>query len=138
MKSTRQRNTAPEMALRSALHGMGLRYRIDREPVPGLRRRADIVFCSLLVAVYVDGCFWHGCPQHATWPKQNAEFWRTKIEANRQRDADTDRQLVKAGWVSIRVFEHENVASAAMRIASLLRRRRKLLKRSNPTGLGEA
>src|SRR5262249_31998252 len=98
MQSVRQRDTAPELAARSPLHRRGLRFYGDRAPLPSLRRRADIVFPRRRVAVYIDGCFWHGCPEHGTWPKTNAEWWRTKIETNRARDRDTDRQLKEAGW----------------------------------------
>jgi DNA mismatch endonuclease (patch repair protein) len=125
MKSVRQRDTAAELKLRSALHALGLRYRIDQQPLPGIRRRADIVFTRARVAVYVDGCFWHGCPLHATWPKENAEFWRNKIETNRRRDADTDTRLEEAGWRVIRVWEHEDAAIAARRIAAAVRRARR-------------
>lgn len=76
------------------------------------------------VAVFVDGCFWHGCPEHATWPKNNEDFWRTKIEGNRARDADTDRRLTDAGWASVRVWEHEQAASAADRVEELVTTRR--------------
>ncbi len=124
MESTRRRDTAPEVALRTALHRMGLRYRVDRKPLLDLRRRADVVFSSARVVVYVDGCFWHGCPSHATWPKENAEFWRNKIEANRRRDADTDRRLADAGWLVVRVWEHEDPNEAAERVARAVRSRR--------------
>src|ERR1041384_7219883 len=93
MSRQKRRNTAIEVELRKALHAQGLRYRVHRRPVQGVRREADIVFGPPRVAVFVDGCFWHGCPEHATWPKNNAEFWRNKIEMNRSRDADTDRRL---------------------------------------------
>jgi DNA mismatch endonuclease (patch repair protein) len=104
------------MALRSSLHRRGLRFFVDRAPVAGLRRRADILFPRARVAVYVDGCFFHGCPEHATWPKHNAVFWRDKIEANRARDRDTDARLREAGWEVIRVWEHESAEEAAARI----------------------
>jgi DNA mismatch endonuclease (patch repair protein) len=123
MEAARQRDTAPEVRLRSLLHGMGLRYRVDCKPLPTLRRKADILFRRARVAVYVDGCFWHGCPLHATWPKENAEFWRDKIETNRRRDADTDRQLTEAGWLVVRVWEHEEAEEAAARVAAAVRER---------------
>jgi DNA mismatch endonuclease (patch repair protein) len=81
-----------------------------------LRRRGDIVFTRARVAVFVDGCFWHGCAEHGTWPKQNAEWWRAKITANRNRDRDTDRRLRDAGWAVIRVWEHEAAPTAADRV----------------------
>jgi DNA mismatch endonuclease (patch repair protein) len=124
MQSTRRRDTAPEMALRAVLYRMGLRYRVDRKPLPDLSRRADVVFTPARVAVYVDGCFWHGCPIHGTWPKQNAQFWREKIEANRRRDADTDRRMADAGWLVIRVWGHEDPGEAAERVAAVVRSRR--------------
>lgn len=112
MKSQRQRDTASEVALRSLLHRRGLRFRVHY-PLPNLRRRADIAFPRLRIAVFVDGCFWHGCPEHGTWPKQNADWWREKIEANRQRDTDTDTRLEEQDWSVIRVWEHESAESAA-------------------------
>ena len=124
MRATGRRDTAPEMALRSILHAMGMRYRVDTSPLKGIRRRADLIFGPAKVAVFVDGCFWHGCPIHGTWPKKNAEFWRDKIETNRRRDADTDRRLEEAGWLAIRVWEHEDPMEAAKRIAATVRARR--------------
>ena len=73
-----------------------------------------------LIAVFVDGCFWHGCPEHATWPKRNADFWRQKIEANRQRDADTNARLEAAGWTALRFWSHESPAKAAETVASVV------------------
>jgi DNA mismatch endonuclease, patch repair protein len=99
---------------------MGLRYRVDRRPIPELRRSADIVFAPARVAVFVDGCFWHACPRHRTWPKANADWWRSKIEANVCRDRDTDRSLSKAGWKVLRVWEHEDPATAAGKIVKVL------------------
>ncbi|WBQ07815.1 very short patch repair endonuclease [Kribbella sp. CA-293567] len=124
MSRQKSRNTGTEVALRRALHALGMRYRIHRRPVRGVRREADVVFGPARVAVFVDGCFWHGCPLHATWPKNNAEFWKTKIEANRRRDADTNSRLLAAGWLSLRVWEHESVESAAARIRSVVDERR--------------
>lgn len=119
MRAVRTRDTAPELALRSALHRLGLRFRVD-QPVVGTRRRADIVFRKARVAVFVDGCFWHGCPLHATWPKANAEFWRTKIQANRARDSATDHALQEAGWTSVRVWEHDSESEAVGRVTAAL------------------
>ena len=120
MKATGQRDTAPELSLRAALHGRGLRYRVHVPPVPGLRRRADLVFSKARVAVFVDGCFWHGCPTHATWPAANADWWRAKIEATRRRDADTTDRLTTVGWTVVRVWEHEDTATAVTRVLSAL------------------
>jgi DNA mismatch endonuclease (patch repair protein) len=116
MQSTRQQGTAAELAVRSILHARGLRYRVNRAVLPGVRREADLVFQGARVAVFVDGCFWHGCPDHASWPKANAEWWRDKILANKRRDADTDRRFAEAGWQVIRVWEHESPMEAADRI----------------------
>jgi DNA mismatch endonuclease (patch repair protein) len=118
-----QRDTAPELALRSELHRRGFRFRIDRAPVPEVRSRADLVFGPARVAVYVDGCFWHSCPEHGTRPKANAEFWDHKLERNRERDAETNRLLAERGWAVVRVWEHEDAAEAAAHIAQLVRSR---------------
>jgi DNA mismatch endonuclease (patch repair protein) len=124
MSRQKSRDTQIELGIRKALHAAGLRYRVHRKPVGGVRREADIVFGSVRVAVFVDGCFWHGCPQHATWPKNNAEFWRAKIEGNRRRDADTDERLLQAGWLSVRIWEHESIGAAAARVRSVVESRR--------------
>jgi DNA mismatch endonuclease, patch repair protein len=123
MSVTRGRDTAPERAVRSAAHRIGLRFYVDRPPLSGTRRRADLVFPRARVAVYVDGCFWHGCPEHATWPAHNADYWRAKIEHNRRRDADTNAQLEAAGWDVVRIWEHEDAEEAARRVAAVVRAR---------------
>jgi DNA mismatch endonuclease (patch repair protein) len=119
MQRQRRRDTAPEVAIRSLLHERGFRFRVDH-PLPGLRRRADIAFPRLRVAVMVDGCFWHGCPEHATWPKENATWWREKIENNIARDRDTDMKLKANGWLPVRIWEHEDPVVAAERVISVL------------------
>lgn len=125
-RSARRAHTAPELALRSALHRQGLRFRIQR-PLPfDRRRRADITFPREEIPVFVDGCFWHSCPEHATSPKANESFWRTKLERNQQRDADTDRRLTDAGWTVIRVWEHEDPDAAAERVLDVVAGRRNL------------
>ncbi|MFI5762629.1 very short patch repair endonuclease [Streptomyces sp. NPDC051563] len=124
MSRQKSKDTGIEMALRRALHAAGLRYRVHRRPARGVRREADIVFGPTKVAVFVDGCFWHGCPDHATWPRRNAEFWRSKIEGNRARDRDTDARLAESGWLSLRVWEHESPDEAAVRIARAVEERR--------------
>jgi len=106
MRAVRQRDTSSEKLLRSALHRLGLRFRVQVAPIQGLRRTADIVFSRERIAIYVDGCFWHGCPTHGTMPKTNRVFWQKKIKENRRRDADTDTRLRSAGWEVIRVWEH--------------------------------
>jgi DNA mismatch endonuclease, patch repair protein len=123
MRRQRRRDTLAEVELRRRLHATGLRFRIDRRPVPGVRRTADLVFGPARVAVFVDGCFWHGCPDHGTWPKSNAEWWRAKIEANRARDRDTDLRMAGAGWTVVRVWEHEDPDDAATRVLVAVRPR---------------
>ncbi|WP_315772110.1 very short patch repair endonuclease [Rhodococcoides kroppenstedtii] len=117
----RRRDTKPELALRRLLHAAGLRYRVDRAPLPGLRRRADVVFTRARVAVYVDGCFWHSCPVHATHPRNNAQWWADKLAANVARDRDTDRRLEEAGWTVVRIWEHEDPAVAAEKVLRAVR-----------------
>src|SRR4051794_23694621 len=122
MRGNRRRDTAPEVALRSALHARGWRFRVDlplrtREA----RSRPDIVFTRRGVAVFVDGCFWHGCPEHGVKPKANAAFWREKIHANRARDRRNDSDLRAAGWTVVRVWEHEDPEHSAQRIESVVR-----------------
>lgn len=117
MRGNRSRDTRPELALRSAVHRLGLRYRVGVRPIPDLRRTADLVFSGPKIAVFLDGCYWHGCPDHYRPSTLNSAFWAGKIETNRQRDAETDRLLTSAGWTVIRVWEHESPTEAASRIA---------------------
>jgi DNA mismatch endonuclease (patch repair protein) len=123
MKNVRLRDTGPELALRRELHRLGLRYRLHRPVVPGVRRRPDIVFGAGRVAVFVDGCFWHSCPLHATTAAANASFWRRKLLDNQRRDRDTDYRLRKAGWSVVRIWEHEDARAAAQRVVRTVRRR---------------
>ncbi|TQC44363.1 very short patch repair endonuclease [Rhodococcus sp. WS4] len=120
MRAQRRRDTAPELALRRELHRRGVRYFVDRAPIKGVRRRADLVFPRRKVAVYVDGCFWHSCPQHATFPKNNAQWWAEKLAGNVTRDRDTDTRLTDAGWTVIRIWEHENPVIAADKVQHAL------------------
>lgn len=125
MQGNRRRDTAPEMAVRRLLHRTGLRYRVDAKPIPHLNRRADLVFSRARVAVFIDGCFWHGCPRHGTDTRTNSEYWSAKIAGNKTRDIDTNRRLLDAGWTVIRAWEHDdpNVIAARVR-ATVLRRTR--------------
>ena len=120
MKATRGRDNDGERALRSALHRLGLRFRLQRRLLPGSTRTTDVVFPKQRVAVFLDGCFWHGCPIHGTWPKRNSDWWRAKIEANVRRDRDTDARLVALGWCVVRVWEHEAPEEAAQRVAAVV------------------
>jgi DNA mismatch endonuclease (patch repair protein) len=116
MQANRPRDTRPELALRSAVHALGLRYRVSTRPIKSLRRTADLVFPRLKLAVFLDGCFWHGCEQHHTVAVTNAAYWAEKVRHNRERDRETDRQLLEAGWTVVRIWEHEDPQEAARRI----------------------
>jgi DNA mismatch endonuclease (patch repair protein) len=134
MKRTRRRDTSAEMEIRRRLHAAGLRYFVDRPVIPGdQRRRADIVFPRKKIAIFIDGCFWHGCPEHATWPKSNADWWREKIEANRARDLDTNERLETAGWTVLRCWEHESPETTVERVFEVLG-----LERDEPRGEHES
>lgn len=120
MSTARRRDTAPELALRRELHALGLRYRVAY-PVPSQRRRTiDVAFTRAKVAVFVDGCFWHGCPEHGNQPRSNSSWWATKLAANQARDHDTDRMLNELGWAVVRVWEHEEPHEAASMIRRLV------------------
>jgi DNA mismatch endonuclease (patch repair protein) len=127
MKANRSKDTTPELALRSALHRGGLRYRIhlsvridDGRPIV-----VDIAFTSRRLAVFLDGCFWHACPAHGSIPKANAGYWRPKLVRNAERDRETVARLERAGWRVIRIWEHEDVSAATARIADALANRSK-------------
>ncbi len=124
MSRVRGRDTAPELELRSELHRRGLRYRVDRRPLKGIPSRADLVFGPAKVAVYVDGCFWHSCPEHGTMPRSNEAFWQEKLGRNRERDAAVNDALAAAGWTVVRVWEHEAISAAADRVEAAVRRSR--------------
>lgn len=120
MRRQRRRNTVPELALRRELHARGRRFRVE-VALPGMpRRRADIVFSRARVAVFVDGCFWHSCPEHATSPVTNAEWWAEKLKRNVERDRETDRYLANSGWTTVRIWEHEAASDAADRVEAAL------------------
>jgi DNA mismatch endonuclease, patch repair protein len=124
MSLQRRAHTRPEIALRAELHASGLRYRIHVR-VPGAPRRSiDVAFTRVRLAVFVDGCFWHGCPLHGTMPAANADWWREKIAANRARDLDTERLLASAGWTVLRVWEHESASEGAKRVVETYSRLR--------------
>ena len=123
MSTTRRRETGPELALRSELHRLGCRFRVDRT-IEGTRRRADIVFPRDRLAVFLDGCFWHSCPVHGSIPKQNRAWWIAKLEANRTRDSDTDRNLEAIGWNVLRFWEHDDPNISARRVQEALAARR--------------
>lgn len=121
MKASRPRNTEPELLLRSALHRRGLRFRVHRRPERDVRTVPDIVFGPARTVVFVDGCFWHRCPEHGNLPKANREWWAAKLEANVERDRRFTEVLRARGWTVIRVWEHESVELAVDRIERSVR-----------------
>ncbi|MFD4575098.1 very short patch repair endonuclease [Streptomyces sp. NPDC058417] len=123
MSRQASKDTGAELAVRRLLHAAGLRYRVEH-PVPGMaRRRMDVAFTRAKVAVLIDGCFWHGCPQHATRPKANAEWWRVKLDRNMARDRETTDHLTAQGWVVLRFWEHEAPEDVALKVGATVRRR---------------
>ncbi|MEV3946439.1 very short patch repair endonuclease [Streptomyces halstedii] len=132
MSRQARRDTAPEVAVRKLLHASGYRYRLN-ERVPHMSRRTiDIAFTRAKVAVFLDGCFWHGCPDHATRPKSNAEWWRQKLDKNMARDAETTAHLVSEGWTVLRFWEHQPPSQVAEVVAEVVDRERS----SRRTGQG--
>lgn len=119
MIANRRRDTKPEIAVRRALHADGMRFRVDYPVLP--RRRADIAFPGRRVAVFIDGCFWHVCPDHRTQAKANAGYWAEKFAGNQSRDRDTNERLVSAGWTVLRFWEHESVDHVVQRIKHAVR-----------------
>lgn len=120
MQSNRSRDTGPELAVRRILHAAGLRYRVDYSPLAN-RRRADVVFTRQRLAVFIDGCFWHGCPQHATLPATNSNYWLPKLRRNVDRDRESDALLSAAGWRVLRYWEHKDATSVAEEIIAIVR-----------------
>lgn len=120
MSAQKRRDTQPEMLLRRRLHAIGLRYRVNM-PIPGLpRRRADITFTKAKLAVFVDGCFWHRCPEHATDPATRGLWWERKLNGNVARDRETDEHLRRHGWTVMRFWEHEDMEQAAKSVVRAL------------------
>ncbi len=126
MRANRRADTGPEMALRRALHSKGYRYRKDYrlDLAPGARVRPDIAFTARKVAVFVDGCFWHACPQHGTQPASNTWYWQPKLKRNVERDRAADAALAVAGWEVVRIWEHETVEAAVAAVTEALVRSR--------------
>jgi len=116
MQGNRKRDTAPELALRRAVHALGLRFRVAARPLRGRPWTADLVFTRRRLAVFLDGCYWHGCPDHCARPRTNSAYWIAKIDRNRDRDLRVDAELRAAGWTPLRIWEHEEVAEAAERV----------------------
>lgn len=122
MQGNRSRDTKPELAIRRRVHARGLRYRVNVRPVSDLRRTADLVFSRARIAVFVDGCYWHGCPEHYAPSKTNVGYWHSKIVANRARDAETTSMLEARGWVVLRFWSHEPSEEVSDKIVSTVRK----------------
>ncbi|MFF4230222.1 very short patch repair endonuclease [Streptomyces sp. NPDC001820] len=124
MQAIKSRDTKPERLIRRLVHSQGLRYRVAAKPLPALRRTADMVFRPSKVAVFVDGCYWHGCPEHYVQPKTNPGYWSDKVARNVARDRDTDQRLNEAGWTVLRFWEHESPDACALEITATVINRR--------------
>ncbi|WP_078321678.1 very short patch repair endonuclease [Mycobacteroides chelonae] len=125
MRANRRRDTKPELAVRKLVHAAGLRYRVDHPPLDSHRRhRADLVFTRAKVAVFIDGCYWHGCPEHHRQPAANSDYWASKVAGNRDRDVRVTALLTEAGWTVLRFWEHEDPAVVAAAIVEAVRARR--------------
>ncbi|MCO8274597.1 very short patch repair endonuclease [Actinoplanes sp. TRM 88003] len=120
MSLQRRRDTAPEVLIRKLLHAWGLRFRVTL-PVPGMARRSiDIAFPRARVAVFVDGCFWHVCPEHRTSPASNSDWWANKLATNQARDIGTNEHLSELGWTVVRIWEHEDPLKAAAKVREVV------------------
>ncbi len=124
MQGNHGRDTKAEIAVRQLVHAQGLRYRVNAQPEADLRRTADLLFTRVRVAVFIDGCYWHGCPEHFTMPTTNSDYWSTKIGRNQARDRETTSRLEDRGWRVLRSWEHETPAAVAEEIGPLVRERR--------------
>ncbi|MEH0555699.1 very short patch repair endonuclease [Streptomyces sp. B21-101] len=124
MQAIRSRDTKPEWLIRRLVHAKGLRYRVSARPLPDLRRTADLVFRPAKVAVFIDGCYWHGCPEHYVPPRTNSGYWSEKVVRNVTRDRDTDQKLLEAGWLVLRFWEHESSVTCADKITEVVLKRR--------------
>ena len=124
MKAVRQKGTGIEIDLRKQLFAEGYRYRVNHAPLAGIRAKPDIVFTRQKLAVFIDGCFWHVCPLHATWTKNSARWWREKLEGNMERDRRVNAAFEAEGWTVLRIWEHEKLANAARQVMAILARLR--------------
>lgn len=134
MRSNKGRDTSPELALRRRVHRLGLRYRVNERPIASLRRTADLVFPRWKLVVFVDGCFWHSCPDHGSLPAARHEWWAAKLERTVERDRETSEALRGAGWTVLRIWEHEDADEAALRVLAALETIRST-RSPNPAGL---
>lgn len=124
MQANRFRDTQPELAVRRAAHAAGLRFYVARRPIPALRRTADLTFPRVKVAVFIDGCFWHGCPDHYRPALSNSAYWHKKISDNQARDIETTALLKRSGWEVLRFWEHENPKVVANEVFQVVHDRR--------------
>lgn len=120
MQGNKRRDTSPELRVRRLVHAAGLRYRVDWSLPFDRRRKADLAFTKVRVAVFIDGCFWHGCPDHFVPPKTNIDYWQAKIGGNQSRDSDTTSRLEEAGWTVLRFWEHESAVEVATAIGAMV------------------
>ncbi|GAA4169875.1 very short patch repair endonuclease [Gryllotalpicola koreensis] len=120
MRGNKRRDTKPELIVRSALHALGYRFRVDFRASPSIRTRADIVFTKRRVIVFIDGCFWHGCPTHGSRPKTNSDYWLPKLDRNIARDRATDATLASEGWVVLHFWEHEDLTTVVTSLTQAL------------------
>lgn len=121
MRGNCGRDTKPELRVRRLVHARGLRYRVNQRPLPEHRLTADLVFTRAKIAVYIDGCYWHGCPEHHRAARTNAAFWAEKVESTRARDERTQQLLAAAGWLCLRFWEHEDPRTVANQIYAAVR-----------------
>ncbi|MDX2340550.1 very short patch repair endonuclease [Micrococcus sp. M4NT] len=124
MRANRSRDTKPELLVRRLVHAAGLRYRVSAKPEKDLRRTADLLLGPARVAVFIDGYFWHGCPEHYIAPKANDSYWGQKVARNRKRDLETTSVLTERGWTVLRFWEHEDPAGVAQTVIDAVRSRR--------------
>lgn len=123
MQGNRSEGTRPELALRSAVHRRGLRYRLHVKPLRSLRCKADLIFPAAQVAVFIDGCFWHGCPDHGRVPSDAGGYWAAKLSRNVERDRRNNEALAKADWKVLRFWEHDDTDAAAAEIERVVKAR---------------
>jgi DNA mismatch endonuclease (patch repair protein) len=121
MQHNKSRDTGPELALRRLLFARGLRYRVSYRPVAGQRITVDIAFPRARTVVLVDGCFWHGCPDHHRAPKTNVDYWTAKLARNRARDRHVSEALTAAGWTVLRFWEHQDPVEVADAVEQAIR-----------------
>jgi DNA mismatch endonuclease (patch repair protein) len=124
MRGNRKRDTKPELGLRRALHARGLRYLIDKRVGAGRSApRPDVLFTRAKVALFLDGCYWHSCPEHGVTPATNVGYWGAKLARNRERDAENTKALENDGWLVVRIWEHEDPEAVADEVEAHVRKR---------------